>query len=166
MLTPAQVAQRANVTGQTIRNFSTQYGQFLSAAARGEAGPRLYDDEDVETLCTIAALRKSGVPSHEVMQRLRNHVAPPIVDVNPQYSLNDPSTSPKVPLNVTDAQGEALLLPAVISDLQTRLQALERDRVVQARQLTRRAVHMARIEGAIVALLAGAFLLYVLWLLQ
>lgn len=68
--------------------------------------------------------------------------------------------------NAQDGQGEAILLPAVISDMQTRLQALERDRVVQARQLSRRAVRYARLEGAAIALLAGGFVMYLWWLLM
>lgn len=114
--TPIQVARRANVVVQSIRNWSRDYAEFLSPGARGEAGPRLYSDEDVSVLCAVAALRKSGVARAEVVARLRDEV-PGVVDVEPTQQ----------PTQATNAgQGEALALYAVQSSLQSRVEALER----------------------------------------
>ena len=114
--TPIQVARRANVAVQSIRNWSRDYAEFLSPGARGEAGPRLYSDEDVSVLCAVAALRKSGVARAEVVARLREDV-PGVVDVEP---------TPQPTQATQTGQNEALALYAAQSSLQSRVEALER----------------------------------------
>lgn len=114
--TPIQVARRANCAVQSIRNWSRDYAEFLSPGARGEAGPRLYSDEDVSILCAVAALRKSGVARAEVVARLREEV-PGVVDVE---------ATPQPTQATRTAQNEALALYAAQSGLQSRVEALER----------------------------------------
>lgn len=121
--TPIQVARRANVVVQSIRNWSRDYAEFLSPGARGEAGPRLYSDEDVSVLCAVAALRKSGVARAEVVARLREEV-PGVVDVVVERVVEEATPQPTQATNA--GQGEALALYAAQSSLQSRVEALER----------------------------------------
>jgi DNA-binding transcriptional MerR regulator len=109
------------MSAQTIRNYTDDYGELLSASGRGETGPRLYTDEDVQVLCAIAALRKSGVPPREIVERLRNEETPPVIDVTPTHPSNQPQEGSKA------GQGE-LLAPqtAVVATFNGRFDAIER----------------------------------------
>lgn len=116
MPTPIQAAKRANVSVQSIRNWTRDYADLLSPSARGEAGPRLFTDEDVEILCTIAALRKSGVSPSEVAERIRSGAPSPIIEIEPPQ----PTESPQEPINAPLAEYLAY------NGLQSRLEAVER----------------------------------------
>lgn len=121
MYTPAQVAKRANAHPNSIRNWAREYAELLSPAARGETGPRLFSDEDVEVLCAVAALRKSGVSPSEVAQRIRKREqTPPVIDVEATTSLQE---GPQA-LQTTDKAPEAIQIG--YSNLQSRVEALER----------------------------------------
>jgi DNA-binding transcriptional MerR regulator len=123
MLTTAQVAKRANIAHNTVRNYAKEYSELVSPDARGENGERRFSDEDAETICTIAALRKSGVPPSEVVERIRNQEVPPVVDVDvtlPQNTLQEPS---EIPQNAPEA---SYALQVVSNTLQARLEAIER----------------------------------------
>lgn len=123
MLTPAQVAQRANVHVNTVRNYSTDYADLLSPAARGTNGPRLYSDNDVETICAIAALRKSGVPPADVVAHLQ---ARPVIDVE----ATAPQESPQTAYNALQAPPLALSgTRDAYNALQARLEAMQRAEV-------------------------------------
>jgi DNA-binding transcriptional MerR regulator len=119
LYTPAQVAQRAGIHPNTARNWSRDYAAFLTPAARGEAGPRLYSDEDLSLLCAIAALRKSGVPANEIPTHLQRPSA--IVDVEPTIEPTTTLQAPQKPADVT------LALQAVQSSLQAQIDALRAD---------------------------------------
>lgn len=152
MQTPAQVAKQAHVTAQTIRNYSAEYADLLSSAASRTNGPRLYTDEDVRVLCTIAGLLRSGVARHEISERIRKQDVPPIIDITPQT----PSIEPQMP-----AQETALMAQMVLNNHQSRIEALERSMVAQRRDTIR----AAEIRGAAWALGAGAIFLWALYLL-
>lgn len=128
MQSPSQVAKRANVTAQTIRNYSSDYGALLSPAARGEDGPRLYSDEDVAVLCAIAALRKSGVPPAEVMERIQNEAAPSVIDLTP----NVPSIQPQKALK--EERSDIVSPQMVLSTINGRFEVLERRIEARERQ--------------------------------
>lgn len=119
MYTPAQAATRANVHGNTIRNWSREYAAFLSPSARGEHGPRLYDDADPSVLCAIAALRKSGVPANEIPSHLQRQEA--IVEVEPTTALQKP---PQAAQTAPDVQ---LALQAIQAGLQAQIDSLRAD---------------------------------------
>lgn len=119
MLTPAQVAQRANITAQSIRNYSRDYGELLSSQARGNDGPRLYTDEDVQILCTVADLRKAGVSRAEIIARIRDEQAPPIIE-GVATTLNENPQTLKTALN------EAFAPLAIQSSVLARFDAIER----------------------------------------
>lgn len=157
MPTPAQVARKANVTPQTIRNYSTQYGEFLSPEARGENGPRVYNDADVEILCAIASLRNSGLSTDEVIERLRNQEVPPIVDVTPQPPLNEPQEA----LNA--GQGELLAPQPVQFQMQrdevvySRLDAIDTvNEMIREQLVTMRQEQKDRVNYGVTMLIIGA----------
>jgi DNA-binding transcriptional MerR regulator len=123
MLTPIQVAKKANVSVNSVRNWSREYADLLSLEARGENGPRLFSEEDAETICTIAALRKSGVPPTEIADRISNQDVPPIVDAIPeplQSTLQEPTTALQM------LQDAPLALHVAHNALQSRVESLER----------------------------------------
>jgi DNA-binding transcriptional MerR regulator len=154
---PDEAAPLVGVAASTIRNWCKTFANELSPGANPPSGnERRLTQEDVAKLQRVKAWRDNRLPPQEITRLLQaaataddlTHI---VIDATP---------------TAQEGQGEALLLPAVISDIQTRLQALERDRVVQARQLSHKAVRYARLEGAAVALMAGGFVMYLWWLLM
>lgn len=115
MYTPAQVARRAGVHANSIRNWSRDYAAFLSPAARGANGPRLYSDEDLSVLCAIAALRKSGMSPGDIPNHLQTI---PTIELQAptQIAVQTPQDAPQ----------DTYALQLVYSNLQSRVEALER----------------------------------------
>lgn len=128
MLTPTQVAKQANVTAQTIRNYSADYGTLLSPSARGDDGPRLYSDEDVQILCTIAALRKSGVPPGEILERVSDEAAPSVIDLTPNATSNTPQNG------IKEGRSDVVSPQMVLSTINGRFASLERRFEARERQ--------------------------------
>lgn len=130
MPTTAQVAKIANVSLQSVRNWTRQYPELFTPEARGEAadGVRLFSDRDVEVMCAIADLRKSGVPSSEVIARINNGDVPPIVDIEatPHESPHEAPTAPH------EAQEAPLATQTVLSSLNARFEG--HDRLFEALQ--------------------------------
>lgn len=114
MYTPAQVAKRANIHPNTVRKWASEYAALLSPQT---TGARLFSDEDVQIFCTIAALRRSGMPPADVAASIRDK-APTVVDVAPNAQDAPQATQAYVePLSST-------LVPYIA--LQSRVEALER----------------------------------------
>src|SRR5215203_2297028 len=96
--TPAQVAKQANVSVQSIRNWTKEYAELLSPEARGEMETRLFSDADVEVLLTIAGLRRIGWPAAEILRHVKEGTVPAVVDVpiaphkQPTMPYNSPQT--------------------------------------------------------------------------
>lgn len=155
MMTPAQVAKLANVSVNTVRNYGRDFADLLSPDARGEHGPRLYSDSDVETICTIAALRSSGVPPAAVAERIRNQDVPPVIDVASTPPLQDP------PIEAQATQETAFGLQAIQSSLQARLEAVERRIEARAKQ----GEWYAWMNGVTFGLALATVVFVLLWLL-
>lgn len=154
MYTASQVAQKVNITSQSVRNYSSTYAEFLSPGARGEDGTRLYSDEDVQVLSTVAGLRKTGVSHAEIIERLRHQQAPSVIE-GVATPLNEVDETPKQPLN------EALATIDVQSSILERFEAIERR--LDTQDLN--AIYQAEKRGATLALVAMGFLLLLAWLL-
>ena len=146
-----ELSKTAQVSEQTIRNYTREYGALLSPAARGETSPRLFSDTDVQTLCTIAALRKANVPPAEVIERIRRGDV--VIDTTPSPQQATPSPQ--------DAHQAPQALALVRGDLQRQIDALRATQTV----VLRAALLWGALLGAITALAGGAFVLWVLWLL-
>lgn len=153
MRTPAQVAKIAHVHPNTIRLWATEYADFLTPAARGETGPRLFSDEDTEILRSVATLRATGMPPAEIVERLRQQDAPSIIDVT--------TGSTTGPQSHTDGLQAPQMALQVQSSLMARLDALERTQTT----LLRAATLWGALLGAIVALAGAAFVILLLYLL-
>lgn len=159
MPTPADVARLANVTPQTIRDFTKRYADFLSPQASPENGARLYTDEDTEILRTVAALRRSGISHSKIAAQLRSrNEVPPVVDVTPSNQAQEP---PKNGL-------ESFLAPQIIQSITTtRFDALERrfdSLETMQTTLLRAALLWGIVLGAIGAMVVGGFVQWLLWL--
>lgn len=150
-----EAARLVGVSASTIRNWCKAFANDLSDGANPPPGnERRLTQDDIAKLQRVKMWRDNRRTPQEIARLLQA-----VATEEPAHIVIDAPTP-------QEAHSDALLLPAVISDMQSRLQALERERVAQARQLTRRAVRYARLEGAIVATLAGAFVLWVWWLLM
>lgn len=148
--TTRQMAEIAGVSEQTARNYSRVYAELLSPQARGATGPRLFSDQDVQVFCSIAAMRRGNIPPQEIIERIKDgdvfvdHTTPQQATQSPQTALEATQTS-----------------IVVYADLQRRIEAVERRQDV----LLRAAVLWGALWGAIAALVAGGFVLWLLWLL-
>ncbi len=114
-----------------------------------------HNDSDVETICTIAALRNSGVPVAEIAERIRNQEVPPVIDMAATAPLQEPPTELQAPSET------AFALQAVQSSLQTRLEAVERRLEARAKQ----GEWYAWLNGVTFGLALATVLLVLLWLL-
>lgn len=157
MLTVSQVAKRANVAPNTVRNHVREYPDLFSEAARGLQGNRLFGDDDVEALCSLVALKNSGMPLADAAERIRLQAAPSVIDVD-ATTLQAPAT----------AQDAPQITALALSSVQSQIEALRADfRTLQGHQ--QRVLDaerwQGRVQGAIAALAAGAFVLWLLYLL-
>lgn len=152
MYTPIQVARRANAHPNSIRNWAREYAEFLSSP--GQSGRRLFTDEDMQVLCAVAALRKSGMPPGEVAERLRNP-QPPIVDVEPQENAQDALQSPHA------AHDAPLAIQIGYNALQGQIDALGRR--VETRE--RGAMLWTLGMGVWIGIVLSGLILFVLWTL-
>jgi DNA-binding transcriptional MerR regulator len=130
--TPAQVAKVIGISVQAVRDWSRQYAPLLSPQARGAQGARLFDDNDVATLRTIAGLRRSGLRAEEIIRRVQDGEIPPIVDIAHESTPQQATETPQTP---TDAP---LALHIAHSALQSRIDAVERSvALLEQRQAAR-----------------------------
>lgn len=154
--TTAQITKLANVSPQTVRNYTREYGELLSPQARGETGPRLFNDEDTRIFCAIVDLRKAGVPAAEIIERIRRGDV--VIDVAPQAPPHEATNSPQAPQIAQDGPQALMVLQR---DLQRQIDAVQRR--LDARDLV--AIYAAERRGAAVALVFVGFLLLFAWLL-
>jgi len=159
--TPAQVAKRANVSVQSIRNWTHDYAEILSPEARGENGSRLFSDTDVEVLLTIAGLRRTGWPTGEILRRVQEGTVPSVVDV-----ATDPPQSPYT----TPQDSPLALLITAHNALQARLGSLEHTiaNVLRTANEQERKQHdrvMIFIWGAVAGMVGAIVLLLAAYLL-
>ena len=83
MFTPKQVANRLGLSSTTIRNYSHLWADYLSPSANPQAGqPRVYTEDDLAVLTTVAAMRDSQVSTEAIRAALdagqRLEPAPPV----------------------------------------------------------------------------------------
>lgn len=152
--TTRELARVAQISEQTARNWSREYAELLSPGA--QRAPRLFDDGDVQTFLSIAALRRANVPPGEVIQQLRGGDV--VIDVTDHNTPQQQATTGHT--TAVEARSDVYLLPVALSSLQARLDALERNQ-----ELIRRNDKLqGAMWGAIAALVAGGFVLWVLYL--
>ncbi len=97
MFTPKQVADSLNLSSTTIRNYSRLWADYLSPSANPQAGQgRIYTEDDLAVMATIAALRDSQATTDQIRaaldagQRLEP-MPPPEVERAGQADQADPS---------------------------------------------------------------------------
>lgn len=160
--TTRQMAEIAGVSEQTVRNYTRRYAELLSPQARGETGPRLFNDQDVQVFCSIAAMSRENIPPQEVIERIKDGDVY-IDHTTPQQTTPNAPQSPQTPLEASPA-------PIVVYiDLQRQIDAVVRrqDAFDIERATERRNDKLqGALWGAIVALAAGCFVLWILYLLS
>ena len=71
MFTPKQVADSLNLSSTTIRNYSRLWADYLSPSANPQAGQgRLYTEDDLAVMATIAALRENQATADQIRETL------------------------------------------------------------------------------------------------
>jgi hypothetical protein len=105
----------------------------------------------VQTFLSIAALRRANVPPDQIIEQLRDGDV--VIDVTDHNTPQQPTTA-------VDARSDVFMPPVVLSNVLARLEAVERN---QARLLGE-ALRWGMVLGAIGALVAGGFVLWLLWL--
>lgn len=127
MPTTSQAAARANIAPNTARNYVREFPDLFSEGARGLEGNRQFDEEDVQTLCSLAALKASGMTLNEAADRLRSQSTPPLIDV----AATEASPS------LQEGQEATYALQVIQSSVQPQLEALRLEIAdVRARQST------------------------------
>ena len=95
MYTPKQVADRLGLSGTTIRNYSRLWSDYLSPSANPQAGqPRIYSEDDIAVITTIAALRENQATTDQIraaldagqrLESMRPVEEPPPGDQSPDH---------------------------------------------------------------------------------
>ena len=95
MYTPKQVADRLGLSGTTIRNYSRLWSDYLSPSANPQAGqPRIYSEDDIAVITTIAALRENQATTDQIraaldagqrLESMRPVEEPPPADQSPDH---------------------------------------------------------------------------------
>ena len=71
MYTPKQVGDSLNLSSTTIRNYSRQWSDYLSPAANPPTGqPRIYSEDDLAVIATVAALREGQATTGQIRAAL------------------------------------------------------------------------------------------------
>lgn len=130
-LKPAEIAERCNVTSNSIRNWSREFRAYLSPGAN--ASERFYTERDATVLQYISTLKKEGMKATEIIERLAETTFGDVesVEITQEESVapitNQP-TAPEVP--------ETAFLPLQVVEhysalekrFDARFEALERSR--------------------------------------
>lgn len=152
MLTVSQVARQADIAPNTVRGYVKKFPDLFSEAATPLQGERRFNSDDVATICSLSALKNSGMPLTEAAERLRSQEAPAMID-----AVATPLQAPASPQTALDAPQAPIV---VYADLQARIEAIERRQDV----LLRAAALWGALWGAVAALAFAAFVELLWWL--
>ncbi|MDU1911274.1 MerR family transcriptional regulator [Fusobacterium sp.] len=64
-----KVAEKTGLSEYTLRYYEKE--ELLTSIKRDEAGRRVYDDEDMETINTITCLKNTGMPIKEIRKFIK-----------------------------------------------------------------------------------------------
>jgi DNA-binding transcriptional MerR regulator len=160
MLTVSQVARQANIAPNTVRGYAKKFPDLFSEAATPLQGERRFNDDDVATICSLVALKNSGMALMDAAERLRSQEAPPVID-----AIATPLQAPASPQTALAAP-QATLQP--YNDLQRQIDEIRHaQRRLEIERATERRNDKLQgaLWGAIAALVAGGFVLWLLYLL-
>lgn len=154
MLTVSQVARKAKVAPNTVRNHVRDFPDLFSEAARGFNGDRRFNSDDVEAICSLVALKDSGMPLAEAAARLRSQEAPTVIDVaaTPLQHAASPQTA-------LEASHPLML---VRSDLQHQIDAVV---IRQDKQERKRDIWLVG-TGIWIGMIIMAAIFFSVWLLN
>ncbi len=73
---PTVLSRLLNVSGQTLRRWTSDYGRFLSAGATPPKGrTRALSEQDIRVLSLVATLRNAGFEPDKIIERLEEEEA-------------------------------------------------------------------------------------------
>lgn len=160
-----QAATKLNVTATTVRNWSENYGAFLSETARpGYQPERRFTEKDLTVLEYIKQLKTEGRRDAEVKQRLSETKFQDVEIIEPApMTLNVAQLSIEAQPAPQEAPSRDLATIVALNDLQTQIKVLERiqEEVKRSRQRDFLLVMMGVVIGVllVVGLLAVAALM-------
>jgi len=149
LLVVAQVARYANASGTTIRNWTAEYADYLSAHANPPKGTeRRFTPEDIDVLLTVAVMREQ-LQHHDAIRRALNdgtrlkpadyeHLSQP--PTQSQETATDPPPLPRVIETAIMAHlNRIAILERKVDDLTERL--LEAEKRATAAETELRVIH-------------------------
>ena len=142
-----QAASKLQKSPNTLRNWSEQYGQFLSDSARpGHQPERLFTELDITKLRYVSLLRTEGMKEQQIIERMRETTFKDVEVLEPatealQMATNDSSALDARKLQANSVQSSVaaqeapqastalvMALHDTIDTLQRRVVVLERRR--------------------------------------
>jgi len=131
-LRPADIAKECGVSVGTVRNWCSEYAEFLSAGANPSDGNRLLNERDLEICRYIVSLRKQGMSKPQIILRLRETTFG-------HLDTEQPIVKPIEALQSLQEGHHDVLAPIVVSDyliaIERRFEALEQFRQTPAPSL-------------------------------
>jgi DNA-binding transcriptional MerR regulator len=82
---PIDVARELNVSVSTIRNWSKEFGEYLSPGARPGAGARQFTPHDLQVLRAVAELRRQNLPREQIADHLQTRTFGEVDGVHPAH---------------------------------------------------------------------------------
>jgi DNA-binding transcriptional MerR regulator len=148
------------VNAYTLRRWCAAHAEFLSPGANpGKDAQRRLTERDVEVLREVARLRSTGMATADINAQLPNLTFAVVTQgddkvVNPvNPTVDNLDITPTQPLETPhDAPDGPSMLPAVLTGIDSRFQAIE------ARLEAQAAEQRARVHLAITMLVLGAIL--------
>jgi len=157
-------ANRLNVTTNTVRNWSEQYADYLSASARpGQQSERRFTERDLTVFEYIKQLRSEGLKEDEIKQRLSETSFADTEVLSSSENALQEAASAALAQTSPDVTTATPALIVALDDLERRFEALERS-VGKSQQNQRDYVQGVAVGalgmGVLVMILIGLAVLY------
>lgn len=133
MYSVLQAARIASVSSSTIRNWSAEFGEFLSPTANPPPGEtREFTDDDLRVFSTVAVMRGQLLATTDIVDALRDGqrfepVAPPTEDPQPQDRANTETAVTIYKDLLTQLETRAEKLADRLIEAESRAAAAERE---------------------------------------
>lgn len=124
--TTKQTADKLNVTTNTIRNWSSIYGDHLADSARPKgAGERRFTDRDITVLEYIKTLKSEGLREEQIKQRLNETSFSAAEIVDDAQLMTNAAQLPEAPVTPVTSPVEASTVLLTLQDVLRRIEAVE-----------------------------------------
>lgn len=158
--TPAQAAPLVGVHANSIRTWTDEYREVLSPGATTR--PRHLTPGDVATLQHVAAYRRAGLESTDILRRLRE--MPPDALQQPTINATEESVLP-APASPPDALSAAIAALAASFAAERSAPGVTVEDVRREQESTRAEIARLRLAVVVVGVAVGVLMLVVVILL-